>query len=188
MPTTPTPGSRWRAGRSVLVRLALAAGTAAAGTLGAVALAAAPASAATAPTCTSVANGQDSGWCALYPGSATDNVQELGDVALSADGSTLLVQTQSAADGTVPDTSFACLLAVDPGRTRMQQTQCTDAAGVWIPFTGGSVTIDLAQYPQFAGTDFVVQVAANQDANSANGDAFYNNVAVADSSGGIVYT
>lgn len=184
MPTPSTPDHR-RGGRSAMARLVLAAGIAAMGTLGAVALAVAPASAATAPTCTAVADGQSSGWCALYPGNATGNVQELGDVALSLDGSTLTVQTQSASTGTVPDTSFACLLATDPGSTRMQETLCTQAGGVWIPFTSGAVTIDLTQYPQFSGTTFTVQVAANQDANSANGDAFYNNVTVSDTTGSI---
>jgi hypothetical protein len=187
MPTPATPDHR-RSGRSTMARLVLAAGTAAVGTLGTVALAAAPASAATAPTCTAVESGQDSGWCALYPGDATGNVQELGDVAVSLDGSTLTVQTQSASTGTVPDTSFACLLESDPGRTRMQQTLCAQAGGVWIPFSGGAVTIDLTQYPQFSGTTFTVQVAANQDANSANGDAFYNNVAVSDTTGSISYS
>ena len=38
------------------------------------------------------------------------------------------------------------------------------------------MTIDLSRYPQFLNTQFTIQVAANQDANNANGDAFYNNV------------
>ena len=172
--------------RTVPFRLAVAAGTVAAASLSLSLVGAAPAAASTtAPTCTTVTDGQSSGWCNLYPGNATDNVQELGMVALSLDGSTLTVSTQSATSGVVADTSFACLTATSPGDTRMQDAQCTKADGVWIPFTGGSVTIDLAQYPQFVGTQFNVQVAANQDANSANGDAFYNNVTVSDSSGGV---
>ncbi|MDA8269635.1 MAG: hypothetical protein M0Z63_03825 [Actinomycetota bacterium] len=171
-----------RVGRTAPLRLGVALGTAAAGTLGLALLTAAPAS---AGTCAAVTDGQTSGWCALYPGNATGNIQELGQVALSTDGSTLTVQTQSASTGVVPGTSFACLTATDPGMTRLQEQQCAMDNGVWVPFTGGSTTIDLAQYPQFQGTQFNVQVAANQDANSANGDAFYDNFTVTDTGGSV---
>jgi len=145
-------------------------------------------------TCASVSDGQSSGWCALYPGRAAGNVQEFGRVSLSTDGSTLTVTTQSTSTGAAPRMSYACLTSTNPGRTRLQQRQCAAAGGVWIPFTGGSVTIDLSQYPQFAGAHFTVQVAANLSAGNANGDAFYGNVPVSASAstgsggGGISFT
>jgi len=136
--------------------------------------------------CTSVIVGGSSGWCGLYPGNATSNVQELGQVTISADGTSLVAQTQSASSGTVPATSFACLVFVPASQVtrRLQDTQCAMAEGVWFPANGGSVTIDLTQYPQFLNTQFTVQVAANQSADSSNGDAFYNNFSVSTVSGG----
>jgi hypothetical protein len=130
--------------------------------------------------CSSVAAGQSSGWCGLYPGNASDNTQELGLVSVSADGTTLTVQTQDASTGVVPATSFACLTGTAPTLIthRLEQTLCASVGGVWFPYTGGSLTIDLAAYPQFLNAQFTVQVAANHDANNANGDAFYNNVSV----------
>ena len=47
-----------------------------------------------------------------------------------------------------------------------------------VPDRGRIATIDLSLYPQFRNAQFTVQVAANQDANNANGDAFYNNFTV----------
>jgi hypothetical protein len=86
----------------------------------------------------------------------------------------------------VPATSFACLVFVPASQVtrRLQDTQCAMAEGVWFPANGGSVTIDLTQYPQFLNTQFTVQVAANQSADSSNGDAFYNNFSVSTVSGG----
>lgn len=166
--------------RSNLLRLAVGLGTVATAALTLSLLGAAPAMA--GGTCpTSIADGQSSGWCGLYPGTASTNIQEYGQVTLSSDGTSLTVDTESASTGVVPDTSFACLTATDPGSTRLQETLCAQDGGVWVPFSGGTVTIDLTQYPQFLNTEFNVQVAANQDANDANGDAFYDNFTVMDS-------
>jgi hypothetical protein len=138
--------------------------------------------------CTSVSVGASSGWCDLYPGNATTNVQELGQVSVSTTGTSLTVQTESASSGTVPATSFACLLFSPPSSItqRLQDTQCTAAGGVWFPASGGSITIDLTQYPQFLNTQFTVQVAANRSADDSNGDAFYNNVAVSTVTGSTI--
>ena len=161
-------------------RLAVALGTVFGATLSLSLLGASPAMA--GGTCpTSIADGYSSGWCGLYPGSASSNVQEYGQVALSSDGTALTVETESASTGVVPDTSFACLTVTDPGSTRLQEELCAQEDGIWIPFSGGSTTVDLSQYPQFLNTQFNVQVAANQDANSANGDAFYGNFTIVDS-------
>ncbi len=136
--------------------------------------------------CTAVAAGGSSGWCGLYPGNATSNVQELGMVTVSADGSTIVVQTQSASSGVDPATSFACLLSTPASQIthRLQDTLCTSAGGVWLPFVGGSLTISMSQYPQFANTSFTIQVAANKSANDSNGDSFYNNVTVSTAGSG----
>jgi hypothetical protein len=139
---------------------------------------------ATGPVCGTVAAGQSSGWCALYPGRAVDNVQQLGAVSVGPDGTVLTVQAEGASTGTPPATASVCLTPVDPGRSRLQHAQCVAAGGVWIPFTGGSVTIDLAQYPGLEGTTFTVQVGANGDAVDANGDAWYGNFGVTSSLGG----
>jgi hypothetical protein len=135
--------------------------------------------------CSSVAAGASSGWCGLYPGNATDNVRELGQVSINASGTMLTVQTADASTGVLPATSFACLLFTPPSQIahRLQGQQCEAAGGVWFPITGGSQTIDLSAYPQFLDAQFTVQVAANQDAKNSNGDAFYNNIA-ADTTGG----
>jgi hypothetical protein len=129
--------------------------------------------------CNSVAPGTSSGWCGLFPGNAIDNVRELGQVTISTNGTSLTVQTADASTGVVPATSFACLLFMPPSQIthRLQGQQCAAAGGVWFPMAGGSQTIDLTAYPEFLNTQFTVQVAANQDANNANGDAFYNNIA-----------
>jgi hypothetical protein len=113
-------------------------------------------------------------------------VPELGQVTISADGTSLVVQTQSASSATVPATSFACLVFVSASQItqRLQNTQCAKAGGIRFPASGGSFTIDLAQYPQFLNMQFTVQVAANQSANSSNGDAFYNNFSVSTVTGG----
>lgn len=170
----------FRQRRSNPLRFAVALGTAVTAALALSLLGAAPAVA--GGTCpTSIADGQSSGWCGLYPGTASTNIQEYGQVTLSSDGSTLTVQTQSASSGVVAGTSFACLTPTDPGSTRLQEEQCAQDSGVWFPFSGGSVTIDLTQYPQFLNTQFNVQVAANQDANNSNGDSFYDNFTVMDS-------
>ncbi len=136
--------------------------------------------------CNSVAVGGSSGWCGLYPGNATDNVRELGQVSINAGGTMLTVQTADASTGVLPATSFACLLFTPPSQIlhRLQGQQCAAAGGVWFPIAGGSQTIDLSAYPQFLNAQFTVQVAANQDAKSSNGDAFYNNI-TADSTSGI---
>ena len=130
--------------------------------------------------CAAVSAGGSSGWCSLYPGNATSNGQEQGLVSVSSTGSSITVQTQSASTGVLAETSFACLTLVPASQItqRLQDTRCTAAGGVWFPFLGGSLTIDLTQYPQFRNAQITVQVAANQDANNANGDAFYNNVSV----------
>ena len=80
----------------------------------------------------------------------------------------------------VPATSFACLTATPSAQIihRLQNTLCTRSGGIWLPFTGGALTISLLAYPQFLQAVFTIQVAANQDSNSSNGDAFYNNVSV----------
>lgn len=137
--------------------------------------------------CTNVAAGTSSGWCGLYPGNATDNVRELGSVSLSSDGMTLTVQTQDSSTGVVPATSFACVTLTPASDIthRLQRTQCAAAGGVWFPIAGGTQTIDLSAYPQFQNAVVTVQVAANQDANNSNGDAFYNNVTVDTTAGGI---
>jgi hypothetical protein len=128
--------------------------------------------------CNSVAVGASSGWCGLYPGNATDNVRELGQVTINSAGTLLTVQTADASTGVLPATSFACLLFTPPTQImhRLQGQQCAAAGGVWFPMAGGSETIDLTAYPQFLNAHFTVQVAANQDAKSSNGDAFYNNI------------
>lgn len=165
--------------RSDSLRLAVALGVTAAA-LSVSLLGAAPAMA--GGTCpTSIVDGQGSGWCGLYPGTASNNVQEYGQVTLSSDGTSLTVDTQSASSGVLPDTSFACLTSVDPGSTRLQEEQCAQDGGVWVPFSERTTTIDLTQYPQFLNTSFNVQVAANQDASDANGDSFYDNFTVMDS-------
>jgi hypothetical protein len=135
--------------------------------------------------CNSVAAGGSSGWCGLYPGNATDNVRELGQVSINASGTTLTVQTADASTGVLPATSFACLLFTPPSEIvhRLQDQQCASAGGVWFPIAGSSQTIDLTAYPQFLNAQFTVQVAANQDAKNSNGDAFYNNIAVDTRSG-----
>ncbi len=138
--------------------------------------------------CQSVAAGGSSGWCGLYPGDARNNTKELGMVTVSSDGNSIVVNTENAATGTAPNTSFVCLVAT-PGSQiteRLQDSHCDSAGGVWLPFTGGSLTIDLLQYVQFENTTLTIQVAANEHANNANGDSFYNNVSVStvSSSGG----
>ena len=128
--------------------------------------------------CAAVSVGGSSGWCGLYPGNATNNVRELGQVSINASGTSLTVQTADASSGVVPATAFACLLFTPASQIahRLQAQQCAAAGGVWFPMAGGSTTIDLTAYPQFLNAQFTVQVAANQDANNANGDAFYNNI------------
>jgi len=130
--------------------------------------------------CAAVAAGQSSGWCALYAGNATNNVKQLGAVSVSADGTTITVQTQDAGAGVVPKTSFACLTLTPASEIdhRLQDQQCAAAGGTWFPFSGTSLTIDLNAYPQLLNTQFTVQVAANKDANNSNGDAFYNTLSV----------
>lgn len=137
-------------------------------------------------SCQAVYAGGSSGWCGLYPGNATDNVQELGQVTLSSDGTSIVVATESASSGTVPATSFACVLSTPASEIthRLQGTQCAKAGGVWFPASGGTISIDLTQYPQFLNSSFTVQVAANQSANSSNGDSFYNNVTVTSTAAG----
>ena len=129
--------------------------------------------------------GTSPGWCGLYPGTRP-TTPELGLVSLSADGTKLTVQTQDADSGVVPATSFACLTATPISEIvhRLQDEQCAKAGGVWFPIAGGSQVIDLAEHPQFLDAQFTVQVAANKSANSSNGDAFYNNVAVDSTSSG----
>ena len=114
----------------------------------------------------------------LFPGNATNNVRELGQVSINASGTSLTVQTSDASSGVVPATAFACLLFTPASQIahRLQAQQCATAGGVWFPMAGSSTTIDLTAYPQFLNAQFTVQVAANQDANNANGDAFYNNI------------
>jgi hypothetical protein len=140
--------------------------------------------------CVTTAAGGSSGWCGLYPGNAVDNTKELGLVAVSADGQTLTVQTQDAGTGALPATSFACLTATPSAEIthRLQQTQCADNGGVWLPFTGGALTIDVSGYPQFLDTTFTVQVAASSSAKDANGDAFYNTFSVSTVTGGGIDT
>ena len=138
------------------------------------------ASADTAHTgCSSVGVGATSGWCGLFPGNAIDNVRELGQVSINANGTVLTVQTADASTGVVPATAFACFLFAPASQIthRLQGQQCAAAGGVWFPMAGGSTAIDLTAYPQFLNAQFTVQVAANQDAHNANGDAFYNNIA-----------
>jgi hypothetical protein len=136
--------------------------------------------------CNAVAAGASSGWCGLYPGNATNNVRQLGQVSLSANGTLLTVQTSDASTGVLPATSFACLVFLAPAQIthRLQDQQCAAAGGVWFPMPGGSESIDLTAYPQFLNAQFTVQVAANKDANNSNGDAFYNNIAVSAATGG----
>jgi len=135
--------------------------------------------------CNSVAAGATSGWCGLYPGNATDNIRELGQVTIDAGGTSLTVQTADASTGVLPATSFACLLFTAPSDIthRLQGQQCASSGGVWFPIDGGSTTIDLTAYPQFLNAEFTVQVAANQDAKNSNGDAFYNNIAASTKTG-----
>jgi hypothetical protein len=138
--------------------------------------------------CQPVAPGGTSGWCGLYPGNATSNTKELGMVTVSSDGNSIVVNTENAADGNAPGTSFVCLVATPAAQIteRLQDRHCDSAGGVWLPFTGGSLTIDLAQYVEFENTTFTIQVAANEHAANANGDSFYNNLSVSTvSSGGL---
>ena len=137
--------------------------------------------------CTAVNAGQTSEWCGLYPGNATDNVQELGLVSVSTDGMSLTVQVKDSATGVVPATSFVCLSPTPAAAVthRLQRQLCSASGGTWFPIAGGSQTIDLSSYPQYQSTKLTVQVAANQDANNANGDAFYNNFTVDTTPGGI---
>ena len=130
--------------------------------------------------CAPVHTFASSGWCGLYPGNATNNVQDLGQVSLSSNTTMLTIQTQSVDNGTAPRTSFACITSVpaDQITHRLQDTQCTKDGGVWITWTGPSITVDMSQYPQFAGTVYTVQVAANDNAGNGNGDAFYNSFTV----------
>ena len=139
--------------------------------------------------CNPVGVGASSGWCGLYPGNATNNVRELGQVSISSDGRSLTVQTADASTGVVPATSFACLLFTPPSQIthRLQGQQCAAAGGVWFPMPGGSQTIDLSAYPQFLNTHLTVQVAANQDASNSNGDAFYNNIAADTTTTGVTF-
>ena len=130
--------------------------------------------------CTAIAAGGSSGWCGLYPGNATDNVRDLGQVSLSGDASMLTIKTLSVDSGAAPRTSFACLTKVPAAQIthRLQDTQCNDLGGVWITWSGPSITINVSQYTQFAGGNFTVQVAANEKAGNGNGDAFYNSFGV----------
>jgi len=134
--------------------------------------------------CGTTSAGQSSSWCALYPGNATQNAQEQGQVSLSQDGMTLIVQTQNTFDGQAPATSSACLTATPTAQVsqRLQAQQCTQLGGSWITWQGGSEAIDLAAYPGLLGSLFTVQVGANHDAANGNGDAFYNNFGVDDAS------
>ena len=101
-------------------------------------------------------------------------------MTVSADGASIVVETQDASSGAAPQTSFVCLVSSPASQIthRLQATLCAAAGGAWIPFPGGSLTIDLWQYPQFLNTQFTMQVAANHNATDANGDSFYNNVDV----------
>ena len=130
--------------------------------------------------CGATSNGISSGWCNLYPGNASGNAKYLGQILLTNDATLLTIQTQSASDGSIPRTSFACLTLVDSATInhRLQAEQCTNKFnGVWVTWTGSSVTIDVTQYPQFANMLYTVQVAANGSAGNGNGDAFYNSFA-----------
>ena len=117
-----------------------------------------------------------SGWCGLYPGNATDNVKDLGQVTLTGNAQLLTIQTLSVDSGAAPRTSSACLSFISSNQInhRLQDTQCTKAGGVWFTWTGPSTTINLTQYTQFYGQIFSVQVQANEHAGNGNGDAFYN--------------
>jgi len=130
--------------------------------------------------CAAVFTFAPSGWCNLYPGNASNNVKDLGAVSLSSNTQLLTIQTQSVATGAAPRTSFACLTLVPAGQIdhRLQDTQCEATGGVWFTWTGPSTTIDLSNYPQFMGTIYSVQVAANDNAGNGNGDAFYNSFTV----------
>lgn len=136
--------------------------------------------------CAPAAAGGSSGWCGLYPGNATANVQELGQVTVCADGQSLLIQTEDAVTGSVPDTSFACLVMTDPSQIthRLHQSLCERAGGAWFSADGGSIAINLAQDPQSLNAQFTVQVAASHSADNGNGDAFYNDVSVNTVAGG----
>jgi hypothetical protein len=81
--------------------------------------------------CAPVFVGGSSGWCGLYPGNATDNVQALGQVSVSAEGTSLVVQTEDASSGAAPQTSFACLVPaqVSDIEHRLQDVQCTKEGG-----------------------------------------------------------
>jgi hypothetical protein len=170
-------GTGWRRGARYGAILAVTVGS----VMG-FALASSTAASATPPHggCAAVSAGASSGWCPLYPGNATSNTQELGMVTVSADGSSIQVETQNASNGAAPQTSFVCLVSSPASQIahRLPATLCAAAGGVWIPFTGGSLTIDLWQYPQFLNAQFTMQVAANHNAGDANGDSFYNNVGV----------
>ena len=122
-------------------------------------------------------NGIPSGWCNLYPGNASDNAKYLGQILLTNGATLLTIQTQTASDGSIPRTSFACLTLVDSAKIdhRLQAEQCSNKFnGVWVTWSGSSVTIDITQYPQFTNMLYTVQVAANGSAGNGNGDAFYN--------------
>ncbi len=160
-----------------VVQGAVAAGLAIAGLV-----VAAGAASATPPHtgCAATTAGNSSGLCGLYPGNAVDNVKDLGQVAETADGTTLTITTQDAVTGAAPDTSFACLIATPADQIdhRLQDEKCNADGGVFLPFTGGTLTVDLTQFPQFRNTQFTVQIAANDNAGDPNGDAFYNNFSV----------
>jgi hypothetical protein len=130
--------------------------------------------------CAPVSAGNTSGLCGLYPGNASSNTKELGSVAVSSDGLSITVQTQDASTAAAPETSFACLVSTPASEItkRLQDEHCTGAGGVWLPFIGGSLTVDLSQYPQFLNTELTIQVAANRSADNPNGDSFYNNFSV----------
>ena len=136
--------------------------------------------------CSSASSGGSSGWCGLGPGHANSNTRVQGMVSVSSDGQTIVVNTQDTVSGNAPRTSFVCMVSSPASLVtgRLQETRCGAAGGVWLTFTGGSLTIDLSQYGPFQNAQFTIQVAANPDAANANGDSFYANFGVSTSSSG----
>ncbi len=149
---------------------------------GAVALAAAGAAGAAAvhTGCSPASVTQSSGFCVLYRGSSSSTAQDLGDVAPNPTGTALTITTKVIATGAAPKTSFACLLPTSASQidVRLDHVECRVHGGVFVPFSGGTVTIDLSQFPQFLDTQFSAQVGASKDATNPNDDLYYNNFTV----------
>ena len=131
---------------------------------GALAVLAAPgtASAATVHTCAgTVTAGTTSAWCGLFD--ARGNTPEQAQLSLDAGATSLSVATESTIGAQPPAATAVCLTATPAAQIAqpLPKSLCTGQyAGVWLTWAGGSQSIDLTLYPQFAKTTFTVQVIA----------------------------